>query len=122
MANDTWPRLLEELTAKRDALNQALEILTQQFARETDTPAPTVRGKKARRLKSVVKKEHDTTAILAALRHKSPQRPGQLAAVLKISRSVLNYRMKALVKSGAVVAEGHTAARAFSLPRPRSVA
>lgn len=122
MTNLTWPDMLADLTAKRDALNQMIELVRHQFAPETETPAPAVREKKVRRLKSVVKRERDTAAILAALRTKTPQRPGQLATVLKISRATLNHRITALVKSGAVVAEGHTANRQISLPRPRSVA
>jgi|GEM_PF-5981839 len=112
-----WSHLLEDLTAKRDALNSVIEVLTRHFIREIATPAPSVRRKKTRRLKSVVKAEHNTTAILSALRHKSPQRPGELAKVLKIERSVLAYRLKPLLKSGAIVASGATANREFSLPR-----
>lgn len=54
--------------------------------------------------------------ILAALRAKSPQTPGELAKRLKLRRPALTYQIKPLVKSGAVVATGATANRQFSLP------
>jgi DNA-binding Lrp family transcriptional regulator len=57
--------------------------------------------------------------VLAALRMKSPQRPAELAKALKIARPLLTYRLKPLIKSGAVVATGATMNRQFSLP-PRS--
>jgi predicted transcriptional regulator len=59
-------------------------------------------------------------AILTALREKSPQSPRTLAKVLKLaSTSALNYQIKPLMKSGAVLATGKTLDRQFSLP-PRS--
>jgi DNA-binding transcriptional ArsR family regulator len=58
-------------------------------------------------------------AILTALRAKSPRTPGELAKTLKLKRATLNYQLKPLLKSGAVLATGTTADRQFSLP-PRS--
>jgi DNA-binding Lrp family transcriptional regulator len=58
-------------------------------------------------------------AIVAALRTKSPQRPGELAKMLKLARPALTYNIKPLLKSGAVIATGATMNRQFSLP-PRS--
>ena len=56
-------------------------------------------------------------AILAALRAKSPQFPRELAKALKLDRPVLTYQIKALLKSGAVVATGRGSRdRQFSLP------
>ena len=61
-------------------------------------------------------------AILAALRGKSPQAPGELAKALKLaSTGTLSYQIKPLLKRGAVVATGTTTTRQFSLP-PRSKA
>jgi len=56
-------------------------------------------------------------AILAALRKNSPQSPRALAKVLKLaSTSTLNYQLKPLIKSGAVVVSGTTNDRQVSLP------
>lgn len=57
--------------------------------------------------------------ILAALRAKSPQSPGDLAKRVKLARPALTYHLKPLIKSGAVIATGATLNRQLSLP-PRS--
>ena len=72
--------------------------------------APT--GTRQRSLPDVTKDD----AILDALREKSPQSPGELAKRLKLARPALTYQIKPLIKSGAVVATGHTGNRQFSLP------
>jgi len=60
------------------------------------------------------------SAILEALRVKSPLSPGELAKALKIPRPRLAYQLKPLLQSGAVVAIGSGMRnRQFSLP-PRS--
>jgi hypothetical protein len=41
-----WPHLLADLTAKRDALNEVIKILTSQFTREIATPPATLRRSK----------------------------------------------------------------------------
>lgn len=56
-------------------------------------------------------------AILNALRAKSPQRPGELATRLKLDSAVLRYRLKPLLKRGAVLATGKTMNRQLALPR-----
>jgi len=66
------------------------------------------------------KRQAKLDAILTALRATSPQTPRALAKVLKLrSPATLNYQIKPLLTSGAVLATGTTANRQFSLP-PRS--
>lgn len=59
-------------------------------------------------------------AILAALRAKSPQRPGDLAKVLRMTRPMLTKLLKPLIKRGAVLATGATMNRQVALPRGRA--
>lgn len=54
-------------------------------------------------------------AILAALRRKSPQSPGELAGSLKLSLFTLRRRLKPLVHNGAVTVSGTTGSRRVSL-------
>src|SRR6185503_12671596 len=60
-------------------------------------------------------------AIIAALRAKSPQSPGELAKALKLERPAVTYHLKPLITRGTVIATGATLNRQFSLP-PRSKA
>jgi len=63
----------------------------------------------------------DGETIIAALRVKSPQSPADLAKVLKLARPTLTRQIKALLKSGAVVATGGGPRnRQFSLPGRRA--
>jgi DNA-binding transcriptional ArsR family regulator len=64
----------------------------------------------------VTKADEKRNAILAALKTKSPQTPGELAKVLKLKLPTLAYQMKPLLKRRAVIASGSTASRQFSLP------
>ena len=60
--------------------------------------------------------------IIAALRGNGPMSPRDLAKRVKLTRPRLTYNIKALVKSGAVIATGGGPRnRQFSLP-PRSKA
>ena len=136
-----WPHLLADLTAKRDALNEVIKILTTQFTREIATSASTSRrsktavkrnertnertnerakraptGRRSRSLPDVTK---HGAAIVAALRAKSPQNPSELATRVKLARPALTYHIKRLIASGAVLATGATLNRQFTLP-PRS--
>jgi hypothetical protein len=149
IGNIEWPHLLADITAKRDALNQVIETLTTHFIKDGSSDAPVVharRGRKPGRRKTAAKRNERTNertnerakraptgrrsrslpdvsphgeAILAALRAKSPQRPSELAKVLKLERPALTFQIKPLLKSGAVLATGATMNRQFSLP-PRS--
>ena len=81
---------------------------------------PVQKSGRRKRAENRGRMEH-AAAILAALRAKSPQSPSELAKTLKLhSASSLNYQVKPLLQSGAVIATGATANRQLALPRSRA--
>jgi DNA-binding transcriptional ArsR family regulator len=54
-------------------------------------------------------------SILAALRKKSPQSPGELSKAVNVSVANLRYRLKALEHNGAITSSGTTSGRRIAL-------
>jgi Transcriptional regulators len=147
-SNTAWPHLLADITAKRDALTQMIEMIRTHFVADTPGEMPVSRivrpgriarnhrpkksGPRGRRTDGRTEQGPRQSAqrslpdddvqntILAALRKKSPQRPSELAQRLKISRPVLTYRLRELIKSGSVIATGATINRQIALAGKRA--
>ena len=120
-------RALDELLAERQHLVARLAKLDAGIATLRDlfhlpAPAAPVNGTKTRLSAAAPpanvnehseRSELDET-ILAALRD-GPQAPGELAAALKVERSLLRYHLKQLEAGGLVVSTGVTVSRRVAL-------
>lgn len=122
------------LIGRRDALSEAIGALDRAMglpvpateatikATYVATPVPRVVSSlaKSKKTERVVGVGDFGETILAALRRKSPQSPGELGRAVNMSISTLRYRMKPLVHNGAVSVSGTTGGRRVSLVSGKS--
>lgn len=139
-----WPHLLADLTAKRDALNQVIAILTTQFGSENGNGASAPSLPRGRRTKSPrppkprrsikrAAKPGPRTAPAAALDHPNrdqartdavlqllaagPLPTKAIAARLRQDRTVVKMALQRLKKGGTLEQVGHGPGTKWVLPR-----
>lgn len=131
VGSTAWPHLLADLKAKRAALDQVIEIVERTFVLEEElaSPAPaasakrpyTRRGKPARKVKAVRGRPRAASVtparerVLDLLRTRSPLKPRELAAQLKIDAWKVSYDTKPLIAEGLITVTGKTNTRAFAI-------